>query len=406
MPRSTRPPADPADPRVMSGAIWDELCATLAASSQRVLGDGVPDSPRDRAEGFRYLTRFLSAGLVACVSHDDPDYPLFGRLMDLTQPWGLDNPDCLYLYAAVRGDASYVVRGNRGSANHIDIQANFGHFANGDISTWGTIDSRSGFDLETDSAGNFELFVDAREREGNWLRLGPDAEFLMIRQYFNDWENERPADLTIEREGAVWPPPPLRSDQIAARIDKLRRWIERGGALWEQMSRGLLGMEPNSLIFHLPENSDERAGMRGQAYGMGNFRCAPDEAVLVEFTPPPCHHWSFSIANYYWESVAFADRQTSLNGHQAWLDEAGVFRCVLSHEDPGIANWIDTAGYEAGSITARFLNAERISKPRLLVLPFRDLESVIPPGTPRLSAEERAEALARRRHAVWRRYRR
>jgi len=406
MPQRTPPSADPGDPRVMSGAIWEELCATLAASAERVTGEGVPDSPRDRAEGFRYLTRFLTAGIVACVSHDDPDYPQFGRLMDVTHPWGLDNPDCLYLHAAVRGDASYVIRGNRGSANHFDIQANFGHFANGDVSSWGTIHSLSGSDLETDVDGNFELFVDAEERAGNWLRLAPDAEFLMVRQYFDDWENERPADLTIEREGAVWPPPPLRSDQIAARIDKLRRWLDRGGALWEQMSRGLLSMPANSLVFHFPRNSDERAGLRGQAYGMGNFRCAPDAAVVVEFTPPRCRHWSFSIADYYWESVDFAERQTSLNGHQAWLDRDGVFRCVISHSDPGIANWIDTAGHASGSISARFLDAERISEPRLEVVAFDDLPKVIPDDTPRLSAAERAESLARRRHAVWRRYRR
>lgn len=400
------PSTDPADPRVMNGAVWQELCAALERSSKLVLGAGVPDSPRDRAEGFRYLTRFLAAGTVACVAHDDPDYPVFGRLMDITMPWGLDNPDCLYLHAAVRGDANYIIQGNRGSANHIDIQANFGHFANGDISTWGTISSLSGFDLEVDSNGDFELLVGAEERDGNWLRLAPNAEFIMVRQYFNDWENERPADLTIEREDAPYPPPPIRTDQLAARIDKLRRWLERGGALWEQMSRGLLAMESNSLIFHLPDNSDERAGMRGQAYGMGNFDCQSDEAIIVEFTPPPCHHWSFGIANYYWESIDFGNRQTSLNGHQAWLDERGVFRCVIAHSDPGIANWIDTAGYCRGSITARFLLAESISKPTLRRVRLADLETQIPNDTPRITAARRAETLARRRRAVWRRYRR
>jgi hypothetical protein len=403
---STDSSADPADPRVMSGSVWEDFCTTLERSSRFVLAAGVPDSPRDRAEGFRYLTRFLAAGMVACVSHDDPDYPVFGRLMDITMPWGLDNPDCLYLHAAVRGDANYVIRGNRGTANHIDIQANFGHFANGDISTWGTIASLSGFELESDSDGGFELFAGAEQRPGNWLRLAPDAEFILVRQYFNDWENERPGDFIIEREGATYPPPPLRTDQLAARIDKLARWLERGGALWERMSRGLLGMEPNHLVLHLPHDSDDRAGMRGQAYGMGNFRCERDEAVLIEFTPPPCHHWSFGIANYYWESVDFENRQTSLNGHQAWLDDRGVFRCVIAHRDPGIANWIDTAGYTAGTISARFLRAERICEPTLRSMKFDDLDTAIPESTPRIDSAQRQEILARRRRAVWQRYRR
>ena len=61
--------------------------------------------------------------------------------------WGLDMPDCLYLFAPVRGDATYRIHGERGSANHFDVQVNFGHFASGDIGSWGTISSRHGGEL-------------------------------------------------------------------------------------------------------------------------------------------------------------------------------------------------------------------------------------------------------------------
>ncbi|MGE4649573.1 MAG: hypothetical protein AAEJ53_01685, partial [Myxococcota bacterium] len=114
--------SDPSDPRIMDGTAWQDLCATLERSSRLVVGPDVPSTPRHRAEGFRYLSRFLAAGLVSCVSHNDADYPVFGRMIDYTMPWGLDNPDCLYLYAPLRGGAEYRVFGNRGSANHIDFQ--------------------------------------------------------------------------------------------------------------------------------------------------------------------------------------------------------------------------------------------------------------------------------------------
>ena len=71
--------------------------------------------------------------------------------------------------------------------------------------------------------------------------------------------------------------------QSAARLDKLSMWLERGGALWEKMSRAYLAMPANSLVVHMPQNSDERSGMAGQAYGMGNFQCDADEAVVVAF---------------------------------------------------------------------------------------------------------------------------
>jgi hypothetical protein len=405
-----KPDVDGAHPAIMTGKAWRDFCETLRQTERIVLAEGVPDTPRDRAEGFRYLTRFLQAGLVSCMAHDDPDYPVLGRMMDYTWPWGLDNPDCLYLYAPLRGDADYRLWGNRGSANHIDIQANTGHYAEGRIAAWRTMDSLDGFDLVTDRNGDFELTLSAEppgdEGQGNRLRLEPDAGFLLIRQYFNDWENERPADLLIERVGAEYPIPPARTEFVAARLEKLGRWLEKGASLWEEMSRGFLGMEPNSVLMHMPEDAGVHSGMRGQAYGMGNFHCEAGEAVIVELELPKCHHWGIGLANWYWESVEFATRQSSINGSQAHLDTDGMFRAVIAHDDPGVPNWLDPAGNSRGTLTIRFLNAEAGAKPSFRRLSASEVRSALPDETPTVSPEERAESLRLRHHAVLRRYRR
>jgi hypothetical protein len=391
---------------IMSGDAWDQLLETLRGASRLVLGPDVPDDARHRAEGFRYLMRLLAAGLVTCVEFADADYPEFGRMVDPAMKWGLDCPDCLYLYATVRGDATYRIYGNRGSANHIDIQVNYGHFASGDIASWGTISSMNGLELGSDADGSFELFLGAAPRPNNWLALAPNAEFVLVRQYFNDWERERPADLYIERAGATYPAPPPTPQQIAARFARLREWMEKSAALWERMSKAALGMPANSLNVYLPQDSDQRAGMRGQAYGIGNFHCAADEAVIVEFTPPACRHWSVSLANWYWESLDFATRQTSLNGHQAVLDREGVFRGVIAHGDPGVANWLDTSGLASGTLTARFLLADAAPEIAFRVVKLSELSPALPPDTPRVGAATRAQQIDARRRAVLRRYRR
>jgi hypothetical protein len=243
-------------------------------------------------------------------------------------------------------------------------------------------------------------------RPGNWLRVGPGAEFVLIRQYFADWERERPATLWIEREGGEVLAQPPRTDQIAARLARLAEWLERGGALWERMSRGLLSMPANSLVFHDPGAAGARAGLAGQAYGMGNFRCAPDAAVIVEFPVPRCRHWSVSLADFWWQSLDYASRQSSLNGHQAEVDADGVFRGVIAHRDPGVANWLDTTGYAEGSLAVRFLLAEAPTKPALRAVPLAALRDELPADTRRVTPEERAATLLARRRAVWRRFRR
>jgi len=397
---------DPDDPRLTSGAVWRDLLAALARAEQRVLGPGAPTLPRDRAEGFRHLLRFLVAGHLLCVEHADPDVPRFARMVDPAWPWGLDMPDCLYLFAALRGDAVYRVWGTRGTAKHVDFQVNWGHFALGDIAAWGTVSSASDLELDFAADGSFELWLGGPARPRNWLPFAPNAEFLLVRQYFADWERERPGDFAIERVGADAAPPALRSDQIAARLERLVTWLDRGGALWERMSRGLVeGMAPNSLLVTRPEESNQRAGLRGQAYAIGNFRCAVDEAVIVRFNPPSCRHWNVSLANWWWESLDFGNRQTSLNAHQGRLDADGAFRGVIAHVDPGIPNWLDTAGHQRGTLAIRFLLADEAPKVELERVTLGELAAALPLSTPRVAPAQRVAQLEQRRDAVQRRYR-
>jgi hypothetical protein len=106
--------------------------------------------------------------------------------------------------------------------------------------------------------------------------------------------------------------------------------------------------EPNEIYFR-PSEETAWGGLRGLNYGFGNFRCEPGQAVIIEVDPPPCHYWSFSLGNWYWETIGWANRQSSLNGHQARLDPDGVFRAVICHQDPGVFNWLDPAGGVLGA---------------------------------------------------------
>ena len=78
---------------------------------------------------------------------------------------------------------------------------------------------------------------------------------------------------------------------------------------------------------------------------IGSWKLAPDEALLVEVVPPRGLYWSYSLGNPWWETIDYGAHQSSLNGHQASIDEDGMLRAVIAHEDPGIANWLDTAGH-------------------------------------------------------------
>lgn len=389
--------------RVLSGGVWRDLLAALEQLTSLVMGDDVPSRPQDRAEGWRYLLRFLGSGIHVVVPAGDPDYPEFCRMIENGMSWGLDNPDCNYSWARVRGDATYRIGGNRGTARHLEFQVNTGHFGDGNVGGWRTVSSIHGRELVSEPDGSFEIILSRDPHEGNWMQLDDEASFLLLRQYMSDWENERPADLFIERVGAEYPQPVLTPERIEARIDELITWLSDGARGWENMSRMILATEANAITMTKPLEGN--AGLRGQSYGLGHYQCGPEEAVIVEFSPPECLMWSVQLSGWFWESMEFAARQSSINDSQAELDEDGRFRGVISHEDPGVPNWIDPEGHERGTIGIRYLFPDHVTQPTFTVVPMRDLARALPVSTPRISIEDRRRRLAQRRRAVQLRYR-
>jgi hypothetical protein len=133
---------------------------------------------------------------------------------------------------------------------------------------------------------------------------------------------------------------------------------------------------------------------------IGSWALERDEALVVEVTPPEGLYWSFSLGNPWWETIDYGRHQSSLNGHQAILDDDGRVRVVVAQQDPGVANWLDTAGHGAGPLIVRYVRTATAPMPTTEVLPLAEVPSRLPPGTRRVTPEERKAALYRRRLAV------
>ena len=116
---------------------------------------------------------------------------------------------------------------------------------------------------------------EARSEIQTGVPSGPEAGFVLVRQNFLDWANERPGSFQIERVGAPVEKPDVRTDQIAERIDVLRSWVEKGGALWETMSRGMLSLEPNTTVTYAPDESEGNSGPEGPDLLPGKFSVRP-----------------------------------------------------------------------------------------------------------------------------------
>jgi len=365
------------------GAAWAGL--VRAVEDLPRLLDGAPD--QERASGWRYLLGFLAAGLRVCIEADETGAPALTRSIEPRMTWGLDNPDTAYRYTRLDGAGRYRVTGDRGSARHLELQVNTGHQGDGDYTGWRALWVVTGDDLDDE--------VDVE------LPPLPDASFLLVREYFSDWQAERPATLAVERLDRPLPPPPLGADELGARLALLTQWLTTGAGCWDGLSRGLLGGEVGDVHPFLPPGS--ASGQKGQAYGMGPWRCEEGEALVVEVAPPPCRYWGLSLCDRWWQSIDPGQRQSSLNDSQAVTGDDGRVTCVVAHDDPGVANWLDPGGRAAGTLAVRYLLPAGGALPPVSVRRV-DREG-LPQGLPSVTPAERQSSLRYRQRAMARRLR-
>jgi hypothetical protein len=137
---------------------------------------------------------------------------------------------------------------------------------------------------------------------------------------------------------------------------------------------------------------------------IGRFELEPNEALILEFEPPTGVYWSISLGNPWLETIHYGRHQSSLNGHQAVVDPDGKVRFVLAARDPGVANWLDTAGYSNGAMLLRCVRTETAPVPSTRVVPIDDVATALPADTTMTGPTQRAKVIDARRHAVHERF--
>lgn len=153
-----------------------------------------------------------------------------------------------------------------------------------------------------------------------------------------------------------------------------------------------------------PFDAGPLGGVPGRWMARGNFELAPGEALVVRTWPMPGNYQGIQLADLWYSSLEYANRQTSLTGDQARPSSDGSFWFVIAADDPGYANWLDTTGRRRGVFLLRYdgMNGatfDPAKRPLAIKVRMDELSKVLPKGAPRVTTgERRAEIAARRRH--------
>ncbi|MGH0038519.1 MAG: DUF1214 domain-containing protein [Myxococcota bacterium] len=385
--------------RLLSGDAWRDWCDRLKEAGEAILGEGFPADPRDRAEGFRWLTRLVVHAVQLEVEAGDPRHPSLLRYETPHNQWGGPNPDNAYLRANVDPRHRYRVWGDVRGVRQAIFSLHEGEMHLGELGVFG---ERSLDQLEVGGDGRLEIRLGGEEQPGNWMPLDPRARIFSIRVYQSDWERDAAPAFHIERIGQEGVPRPALDPAFVARaLDRAATWVERSVPFWnDYTAKGWSRATPN--VANPPRPAP--GGARDILYGSCFWELGDDEALHVETRVPDADYWGFSIHTLGWlESGDFAERQTSLNDHQAHVDPDGRVRIVLAHRDPAVPNWIDTEGRRRGLLVYRFVWARDEPLPEAKVIPLGDVRAHLPRDHPSIDPATRRAALSRRREAVWNR---
>jgi hypothetical protein len=308
--------------------------------------------------------------------------------------WGMDCPDCIYTGSGLRGGDTYRLWGNRGTARYVGLQTMAGMASTANV----LLD-----EIERAPNGDFEIILSADERPGNWMPIADDATQLVVRHFFYDWDTEVASTLSIERLSG--PPPVAPSEAVDPQAAMARQLVALGDFVEANLDFFLQFARPERPnTFNPPFDGTAMGAAAENRPVMGSFQLAPDEALVVEVEPPRGLYWSYSLGNPWWETIDYGRHQSSLNGHQAVIDEDGLLRVVIAHRDPGVANWLDTAGHSEGPIILRCVRTETAPVPTTRRMRFADVAAALPPGTRRVTADQRAAVIDARKLAVSRRF--
>jgi hypothetical protein len=332
---------------------------------------------------------------VALRVDPDPVLSVVRASMDDTITWGMECPDCLYMNATLRAGETYRLFGKRGTARYVGLQTMDGIVATANC----LVD-----DLDADADGNFEAILSPDEHERNWLRTAGDHPTLTVRHFFYDWDAEVPSSLQIERIAEEVEP---KDRSVAPDVSVSRQLCALGEFVYDNLKFFLdFGAMAQANSFVPPMDMTGMGAAAENRPVIGRFELEPDQALILEVEPPKGVYWSYSLGNPWLETINYGRHQSSLNGHQAVVDSDGIVRVVVSARDPGVANWLDTAGHSNGAVILRCVRTETAPVPATRVVTFDEVGSVLPPGTTMATAERRAKTIEARRRAVHERFHR
>lgn len=398
VPSALAAPAQHVESASFQVAGWSELIDALRTLPEEMLAKLPPEErsdPQIQQEVGRLVLAALTSSALTTLNGDG-DHPAFvpvlGQVLNMARP----NADTIYLGAEITPGGAYRLRGRRGNVAIAKIGEG-GASRNGVSANYHDLNT-----LSIDSEGRYDVILSPERPAGytgDWWQSDPETTRLTLRMVSSDWHNQTDPSIAIERiDRRIGRPRPSASE-LEQRLRRLPPAITMIAGLrmgWISKLRDQGYLNKFKVM-----NYTEAGLLRGQTYFETAYDLRSDEALIIETSlPHTCGYRSLILTNEMGSTIDWTNNHSSLNTGQALPDKDGVLRVVVSAKDPGVPNWLDTAGYSQGGIQGRWTDCSSQPVPSLRKVAFADVRRLLPSDTPSITPVER-ETIVRERRAAF-----
>ena len=204
-------------------------------------------------------------------------------------------------------------------------------------------------DMDIAGDGSFTITIDDKPADGrkNHIQTRPGADFIMVRDALGDWLEQSANALTVTR---------LNPDGDPKSMDEMARQCARTAIelVYYSFYVTQTGNSKPTNEIRPPTNAGVFGGMPTQWGTKANLALEEDDAIIIRCNAAGAQFRNFVLTDAFHLSIAYWAHTSSLNMVQMAPDEDGDFTLVIARRDPGVHNWVDTAGLRRSMFVHRW----------------------------------------------------
>ncbi|MGE3690097.1 MAG: hypothetical protein AB7F98_01810 [Novosphingobium sp.] len=325
-----------------------------------------------------------------------PKHHWFGRDVPGSR-WGGDSPDFIYRTIPIAHGGSYEIHGRQTCVERPTVNYSLMSDNTAAPVTQTILDS---LDMDVATDGSFTISVDDTPADGrkNHIQTRPGADFIMVRDALGDWIGQSANALTVKRLNPDGDPKGI--DELAGRCARTAVDLVYYSYYVTQTGNS----KPTNEI-RPPVSAGVFGGMPSQWGTKANLALDEDDAILIRCNAAGAMFRNFVLTDAFHLSIDYWARTSSLNMAQMTPDEDGDFTLVISHQDPGLHNWIDMGHIRRSMFVHRwqaFRRDTRNEPPWMTgkMMKFDKVAKELPDGVRPIDEDGRKAQLAARAEGV------